>query len=120
LTLIFSLLDGFTLEAGVREGHCLALWHSAFLSASPHHRCSKVFLQVTVVYFERSYVAMEAIRRIVGRKAELGGSCSQCLTLVPKKKTRLQPGVVAHAFNPSTREAETGGFLSSRPAWSTK
>jgi hypothetical protein len=29
-------------------------------------------------------------------------------------------GVVAHAFNPSTREAEAGGFLSSRPAWSTK
>jgi hypothetical protein len=27
-------------------------------------------------------------------------------------------GVVAHTFNPSTREA--GGFLSSRPAWSTK
>jgi hypothetical protein len=27
---------------------------------------------------------------------------------------------VAHAFNPSTREGEAGGFLSSRPAWSTK
>jgi hypothetical protein len=27
--------------------------------------------------------------------------------------------VVAQAFNPSTREAEAGGFLSSRPAWST-
>ena len=31
-----------------------------------------------------------------------------------------QPGVVAHAFNPSTREAEAGGFLSSRSAWSTE
>jgi hypothetical protein len=30
------------------------------------------------------------------------------------------PGMVAHAFNPSTREAEAGGFLSSRPAWSTE
>jgi hypothetical protein len=32
------------------------------------------------------------------------------------------PGVVANAFNPSTweAEAEAGGFLSSRPAWSTK
>jgi hypothetical protein len=29
-------------------------------------------------------------------------------------------GVVAHAFNPRTPEAEAGGFLSSRPAWSTK
>jgi hypothetical protein len=32
--------------------------------------------------------------------------------------------MVTHAFNPSTREAEAeaeaGGFLSSRPAWSTK
>jgi hypothetical protein len=25
-----------------------------------------------------------------------------------------------NAFNPSTREAEAGGFLSSRPAWSTQ
>jgi hypothetical protein len=29
-------------------------------------------------------------------------------------------GVVVHAFNPSTRETEAGGFLSSRPAWSTE
>ena len=28
--------------------------------------------------------------------------------------------VVAHAFNPSTLEAKGGGFLSSRPAWSTE
>jgi hypothetical protein len=27
--------------------------------------------------------------------------------------------VVAHAFNPSTWEAEAGGSLNSRPAWST-
>jgi hypothetical protein len=30
------------------------------------------------------------------------------------------PGVVGHAFNPSTWEAEAGGFLSLRPAWSTE
>jgi hypothetical protein len=30
------------------------------------------------------------------------------------------PGVVAHTFNPSTQEAEADGFLSSKPAWSTK
>jgi hypothetical protein len=33
---------------------------------------------------------------------------------------KIQPGMVVLAFNPSTREAEAGEFLSSRPAWSTK
>ena len=32
----------------------------------------------------------------------------------------FSPGMVAHTFNPGTREAEAGGFLSSRLAWSTK
>jgi major histocompatibility complex class I len=36
------------------------------------------------------------------------------------KNTMYLPGMVVLAFNPSTREAEAGGFLSSRPAWSTK
>jgi hypothetical protein len=31
-----------------------------------------------------------------------------------------EPGVVVHAFNPSTWEAEAGRFLSSKPAWSTE
>jgi hypothetical protein len=37
--------------------------------------------------------------------------------LLPSKSCLL--GVVAHTFNPSTREAEAGGFLSSRPVWYT-
>jgi hypothetical protein len=36
------------------------------------------------------------------------------------KKNRLSQAVVAQAFNPSTLEAEAGGFLSLRPAWSTE
>ena len=37
------------------------------------------------------------------------------------KKKKKSQAVVAQAFNPSTTwEAEAGGFLSSRPAWSTK
>jgi major histocompatibility complex class I len=43
-----------------------------------------------------------------------------------KEKKEISPhyslslGVVVHAFHSSTREAEAGGSLSSRPAWSTK
>jgi hypothetical protein len=45
-----------------------------------------------------------------------------CLSLycVPTRKGENSRAVVAHAFNPSTQEAGAGGFLSSRPAWSTK
>jgi hypothetical protein len=47
--------------------------------------------------------------------------CQKELAMVMKvREYPSQLGVVAHAFNPSTREAEAGGFLSSRPAWSTK
>jgi hypothetical protein len=35
-------------------------------------------------------------------------------------KNLCEPAVGALAFNPSTREAEAGRFLSLRPAWSTK
>ena len=35
-------------------------------------------------------------------------------------KPNWEPGMVAHAFNPSTWEAKAGKFLSSRPAWSTE
>ena len=36
------------------------------------------------------------------------------------EENRNQAGVVAHAFNSSTWEAEADGFLSLRPAWYTK
>jgi hypothetical protein len=38
----------------------------------------------------------------------------------PTQKYILGRAVVAHAFNPSTWEAEVGGFLSSKPTWSTE
>jgi hypothetical protein len=37
-----------------------------------------------------------------------------------KQEERPKLAVVANAFNPSTQEPEAGGFLSSRPVWSTK
>jgi hypothetical protein len=37
-----------------------------------------------------------------------------------KKEFSGRAVVVAHTFDPSTREAEAGGFLSSRPAWATE
>jgi hypothetical protein len=37
-----------------------------------------------------------------------------------KKRSTLSQAVVAHVFNLSTWEAEAGGFLSLRPAWSTE
>jgi hypothetical protein len=40
---------------------------------------------------------------------------SHTVLVLKEKDKRLK-----HAFNPSTREAEAGRFLSSRPAWSTK
>ena len=43
-----------------------------------------------------------------------------CLVLIEVRRGHLSWAVVAHAFNPSTWEAEAGGFLSSRPAWSTE
>jgi hypothetical protein len=33
---------------------------------------------------------------------------------------KASQAVVARTFNPSTWETEAGGFLSSRPAWSTE
>jgi hypothetical protein len=37
-----------------------------------------------------------------------------------KKKKKKKKKAGCGAFNPSTREAEAGGFQSSRPSWSTK
>jgi hypothetical protein len=41
-------------------------------------------------------------------------------SLICRNRNYFLPGVVAYAFNPSIWEAEAGGFLSSRPAWSTE
>jgi hypothetical protein len=55
--------------------------------------------------------------RFIGREREEG---EEVVAEKGGKEREREPGVVGHAFNPSTREAEAGGFLSSRPAWPTK
>ena len=44
------------------------------------------------------------------------GSLHRCCKRQPWGARRDEPGVVTHTFNPSIREADAGGFLSSRPA----
>jgi hypothetical protein len=48
-------------------------------------------------------------------------SCPDCALVVHNELRQDElPAVVSHAFDPRTQKAEAGGFLSSRPAWSTK
>jgi hypothetical protein len=68
----------------------------------------------------------------MGTDWELNSSTHACKTItIPAElpatptqplnwKLKFGQAVVAHAFNPSTWEAEAGRFLSSRPAWSTE
>jgi len=58
------------------------------------------------------HLKLQAVVRIL--------TCGLGTELRSSIKTPHAPGVVALAFNPSTWEAEAGGFLSSRPAWSTE
>ena len=59
---------------------------------------------------------MDGLRRSVleDRRLEERGLQQQLL------RERGEPDVVAQAFNPSTQEAEAGGSLSSRSAWSSE
>ena len=45
---------------------------------------------------------------------------NMCVLQTTTTKPNKPPCLMANAFNSSTREAEAGGFLSSRPAWSTE
>jgi hypothetical protein len=65
------------------------------------------------------------------KKKEFSFFLNKCIFGMPRNMKRFkwlfqkfswEPGVVVHTFNSSAREAEAeaGGFLSSRPAWSTK
>jgi hypothetical protein len=83
------------------------------------------FLTLLLLFFETGFlcVTLTGCPRTcsIGQAGlKLKRSSCFCLPSAGVKSVSLQPGVVTHTFNPSTREAEAGGFLSSRPAWSTK
>jgi hypothetical protein len=63
-----------------------------------------------------------AVRELLRKTGwpELGDRPASASRVIELKMCLFLPGVVVHAFNPSTWEAEAGGFLSSRPAWSTE
>jgi hypothetical protein len=54
---------------------------------------------------------LEPLQALLGN-----GDCSLTVVMIQKQKNKVKPGMVAHAFNPRTWEAEAGGFLSSRTA----
>ena len=58
---------------------------------------------------------MEIVFQAPGARMMIG--VAHCILL---KISFAKPGMVVCAFNPSTWEAEAGGFLGSRPAWSTE
>jgi hypothetical protein len=76
--------------------------------------------------FKESFGGCESLKYLQGQVWRLPGLHNWDLgqpglyrkTLSSKMK--IEPGVVVHAFNPSTWEAEAGRSLSSRPAWSTE
>jgi hypothetical protein len=121
------------------------LWRISFLISVNYHifKHSLYYWCVWIVLSLHCRIRVcldSTMLNIKSRKSEfIANACSVSkLSLVTKANTWLwyivhylsndlthikiipQPGMVAHTFNPSTREAEAGRFLSSRPAWSTK
>jgi hypothetical protein len=70
----------------------------------------------TIEYY--SAIKNKDITKFVGKWMELENIILTEVTQT--QKYNHAPGMVAHVFNPSIWEAEAGGFLSSRPTWSTK
>jgi hypothetical protein len=71
-------------------------------------------------YHVRKMETYKGEKKLVNYTIDRASLIRRYKELKKKKKKKNWPGIVGHVFNPSTREAEAGGFLSSRPAWSTK
>jgi hypothetical protein len=89
---------------------------------SPHLK--QLFLQVIAMWFRSACVSpCKAVpSELQHPLPEEGGAVPSLRQGSPPNTrfNRFSRAVVAHAFSPSTLEAEAGGFLSSRPAWSTE
>jgi hypothetical protein len=94
------------------------------------HRCNWNYIEVEIKAHVDTWLLAKKLEICSGIKSAFSTNkvgqirylhveeCRFKLSLCAKISSK--PGVVAHAFNPSTWEAEAGRFLSSRPAWSTK
>jgi hypothetical protein len=67
------------------------------------------------------YLAIPVLEIDPRRQSHRGqGNFNSRLFFSAQKIRNNRRAVVVHTFNPSTWETEAGGFLSSRPAWSTE
>jgi hypothetical protein len=68
-----------------------------------------LFADETIVYLSDPKNSTRELLQLINNFSKVAGY-----------KINSKPGMVVHTFNPSTQKAEAGGFLSSRPSWSTK
>jgi hypothetical protein len=97
---------------------------------------TRIPLQITFHTWEENYNQLPILVKGITKRSVVGWRDGSAVmsTVCSSRKFRFNSqhvhvdlqlpvsaqAVVAHTFNPSTREAEAGGFLSSRPAWSTE
>jgi hypothetical protein len=86
-------------------------WHSCWVLLSP----ARKNVPLPISYLRLFYLPYSSVAKLPWLPL-----VEVACVATPFWDITWEPGVVAHAFNLSTWEAEAGGFLSSRPAWSTK
>jgi hypothetical protein len=121
-------IDGTRREAG-RTDDCFRSDRSQLLSDSPGQyphstELESLGTQSLWTTFNCSEREVDLVSpHLPGYEGQGGAVCvieEEVQAQVLLTENELEPGMVMHAFNPSTWEAEAGRFLSSRPAWSTK
>jgi hypothetical protein len=129
------------LNAGIICMHHLPHWHQRPLMGVRH--CQMALCKISLNIWGGSIYGLHSFIQDTHKaqkqmwephiiKASSAGAKGRALAAIvlrlPKSEdleyeSKRRPGgggLKAHAFNPSTWEAEAGRFLSSRPAWSTE